>query len=172
MGWFDGASVVSSRSHRSSSGGYFVRKRSPSGRSTVYYTTHPRHSSPAVFNLGSHSNRSSASIFSSSSSSRRARPRSGFVQRIISRIRRLLRDIYRYARKHPIKTFLLVIVPLITAGILPRLLAAAGIRLPRGLIRQTAKYSSAASSTAGTLSDVGKIGGSLAGLVSLAKVLF
>lgn len=46
----------------------------------------------------------------------------------------MFRDIYRYARHHPIKVLLLVIVPLLTSGVLPKLLAMVGIRLPHGLI--------------------------------------
>jgi hypothetical protein len=53
---------------------------------------------------------------------------------MISRIKRLLLDIYNYARRHPVKVFLLVIMPLITGGILQKLLATIGIRLPSGLM--------------------------------------
>ncbi|KAL1858534.1 hypothetical protein Plec18167_003596 [Paecilomyces lecythidis] len=129
MGWFDGRS--SSGSH------YVVRRRSPSRRSTsgIYSSHHARHSAPSIFNIGSlghHRNRSTGSFFSSSSS-RRARPRSGFIQRLIHSIKRLFRDIYYYARRNPIKVFLLVIVPLLTSGVLAKLLAVVGIRLPSNL---------------------------------------
>ncbi|GAD96352.1 hypothetical protein PVAR5_5005 [Paecilomyces variotii No. 5] len=128
MGWFDGRS--SSGSH------YVVRRRSPSRRSTsgIYSSHHARHSAPSIFNfggLGHHHNRSTGSFFSSSS--RRARPRSGFIQRMIHSIKRLFRDIYHYARRNPIKVFLLVIVPLLTSGVLAKLLAVVGIRLPSNL---------------------------------------
>ncbi|CRG87938.1 hypothetical protein PISL3812_04960 [Talaromyces islandicus] len=125
MGWFDGSST--------SSKGYFVRKRSPRRSSSSYSVHHSRHSAPSLFSLGGHTNKSSSSIFSSSSSSRRARPRSGFIERMVRRIRRWLRDIYYYARRHPMKVFMLVIVPLITGGILQKLLAVVGLRLPGGL---------------------------------------
>jgi len=36
-------------------------------------------------------------------------------------------------RRHPVKVFLLVIMPLITGGALTKLLATLGVRLPRGL---------------------------------------
>jgi hypothetical protein len=52
---------------------------------------------------------------------------------MIYRIKQLLYKIYYYARHHPIKVFLLVIVPLITGGILQKLLAMVGLRLPRSL---------------------------------------
>lgn len=128
MGWFDGPS-------RSSSSHYYVRRRSPSRKSAGYSTYHSRHSAPSFFSLGRGGGRSSPSVFSSfSSSSRRARPREGFIQRTIRAIKRLLRDIYRYARHHPIKVFMLVIVPLITSGVLVKLLGMVGLRLPHGIM--------------------------------------
>ncbi|KIW17751.1 hypothetical protein PV08_04946 [Exophiala spinifera] len=97
------------------------RSRSPSRK--VYYASRPAYS------------RSGSSFFSSftggSSRGHRARPRSGFI----NRIRRFLREIYSYMRRHPLKVFLLVIMPLITGGALAKLLAQVGIRLPPGLQR-------------------------------------
>ncbi|KAL4896422.1 hypothetical protein BDV59DRAFT_106249 [Aspergillus ambiguus] len=124
MGWFDGRS--------SSSGYYFVRRRSSPRRG--YSTHHSRSSAPSIFSVGgsSRGGRSSPSVFSSSSS-RRARPRSGFVHRVVRYIKRLLRDIYSYARRHPIKVLLLVVVPLITSGVLHKLLSMIGIHLPKSL---------------------------------------
>ena len=45
----------------------------------------------------------------------------------------MLRDIYTYARRHPMKVFMLVIMPLITGGALTKILATIGVRLPAGL---------------------------------------
>ncbi|KAK2768842.1 hypothetical protein FQN54_000702 [Arachnomyces sp. PD_36] len=135
MGWFDGTSSVgSSRHHHHDSS-----RSHGHGHSRSYHKSHhSRSSAPSFFNLGGSSshhggNRSTTSIFSSSSSSRRARPRSGFISRLIHKIRRLLRDIYHYARRHPMKVFMLVIMPLITGGILQKLLSVVGVRLPKGL---------------------------------------
>ena len=127
MGWFDTRSSVSSSSHG------HVRRRSPSRRS-VYSSYHARSSAPSLLGGGgggSHRGRSSPSIFSTSSSSRRARPRAGFVQRVIRYIRNLLRDLYDYARRHPVKVFMMVIVPLVTSGVLQRLMRMIGVPLPR-----------------------------------------
>ena len=131
MGWFDTRSSVSS-----SSQGH-VRRRSPSRRS-VYSSYHARSSAPSLLggigggSGGSHrGGRSSPSVFSTSSSSRRARPRAGFVQRVIRYIKGLLRDIYDYARRHPVKVFMMVIVPLVTSGVLQKLLGMIGVQLPR-----------------------------------------
>ncbi|KAJ5157531.1 uncharacterized protein N7482_008631 [Penicillium canariense] len=175
MGWFDGTSS------KSSSGGYYVRRRGSPTRSQKgssssshkgYSTNHARHSAPSIFSLGRGGGRSrSPSVFSSfSSSSRRARPREGFVQRMIQSIKKLIRDIYRYARHHPIKVFLLVILPLLTSGVLPKLLAMVGLRLPHGV--------TSALGGAGAARGFGEMGGgggkglseSVNGLVSLAKM--
>ncbi|KGO76793.1 hypothetical protein PITC_089970 [Penicillium italicum] len=143
MGWFDG------KSSAVSSGGS-VRRRSsptPSSHSTHsrrskssksgYSTQHTRSAAPSFFGgLGGSrtGGRSSPSVFSSfSSSSRRARPREGFVQRMLRDIKRLFRDIYRWARRNPLKVFMMVIVPLLTSGVLPKLLAMIGIRLPHAV---------------------------------------
>lgn len=48
-------------------------------------------------------------------------------------LRRLLRDLAYYLKKHPMKVFMLVIMPLITGGALSGLLSACGIRLPVGV---------------------------------------
>ncbi|KAH8693536.1 hypothetical protein BGW36DRAFT_361393 [Talaromyces proteolyticus] len=167
MGWFDGTS--------SSSKGYFVRKRSPRRSSSHGYSTHHssgRHSAPSLFNLGGHTNKSSSSFFSTSSSSRRARPRSGFIERIIHRIKRLLRDIYYYARRHPMKVFLLVIMPLITGGILQKLLGMVGLRLPGGLMGNLANAGQGSRGGFGGLGSSGSngFGEGVNGLMTIAKM--
>ena len=53
------------------------------------------------------------------------------MQRVIRYIRNLLRDLYDYARRHPVKVFMMVIVPLVTSGVLQRLLRMIGVPLPR-----------------------------------------
>ncbi|KAJ5585299.1 uncharacterized protein N7459_005099 [Penicillium hispanicum] len=164
MGWFNGPS----KSHSYSASNGHVR---PSRKSYGYYSTnHSRHSAPSIFSIGRGGGRSSPSVFSSfSSSSRRARPREGFVQRMVRAIKRLFRDIYRYAREHPIKVFLLVILPLLTSGVLPKLLAMIGLRLPHGI-------ASALGGGASGARGMGEMGGgkglseSVNGLVSLAKM--
>lgn len=68
----------------------------------------------------------------SSSHSSRARPRGGYVNRILSQIKRYLRQLYDYARNHPVKMMMLLL-PLLTGGALAGVLAKFGIRLPAGL---------------------------------------
>ncbi|KAL2828664.1 hypothetical protein BDW59DRAFT_159463 [Aspergillus cavernicola] len=159
MGWFDG---------RSSTSGYHVRKRSPSRRSTSGYSTHHnRHSAPSIFSFsGSRTGRSSPSVFSSSSS-RRARPRSGFIQRIVRYIKKLFRDISSYARRHPIKVLMLVVVPLITSGVLLKLFAMIGVHLPKNIFGG----SSSSKSGGGDGGGMAGMAGNINGLMNIAKML-
>ncbi|KAJ5911280.1 uncharacterized protein N7473_000583 [Penicillium subrubescens] len=186
MGWFDGASS----STKSSSGGAFVRRRGSPTRSTKGHsssshhkgytsTHHGRHSAPSIFSLGrgTTGRSSSPSVFSTfSSSSRRARPREGFVQRMIHSIKKLFRDIVRYARKHPVKVFFLVILPLLTSGVLVKLLAMVGLRLPHGVASALGGAGGGARGFGGMEGAMGGVGGgkglseSVSGLVSLAKM--
>lgn len=50
-------------------------------------------------------------------------------------LKRLLRDLVYYAKRHPMKVFMLVIMPLVTGGALTALLARFGLRLPPGIER-------------------------------------
>ena len=102
------------------------RSRSPSRHS--HYSSRPAYA------------RSSSSFFSGlggggHSSSRghssRARSRSGFI----NKIRRFLREIYEKLKRHPFRTFMLVIMPLLSSGILITLLSKVGIRLPPSIQR-------------------------------------
>lgn len=57
------------------------------------------------------------------------------MQRMLRDIKRLFHDIYRWARRNPMKVFMMVIVPLLTSGVLPKLLAMIGIRLPAAITK-------------------------------------
>ncbi|KAA8652256.1 uncharacterized protein ATNIH1004_001160 [Aspergillus tanneri] len=155
MGWFEGLTTSSVR-----------RRRSPSRRST-YSTHHSRYSAPSIFSFGggSRSGRSSPSVFSSSS--RRARPRSGFIQRVVHFIKRLFRDISSYARRHPFKVLLLVVVPLLTSGVLQKLFAMIGIRLPRNLLGSLGGQSSQGGGGGGGGSGMAE---NITGLMNVAKM--
>ncbi|KIH88438.1 hypothetical protein SPBR_07739 [Sporothrix brasiliensis 5110] len=71
----------------------------------------------------------------SSSSYYRRSPRSNFMQRAYKKLKRLLRDLIYYAKKHPMRVFMLAIMPLITGGALTALLARFGLRMPQSLER-------------------------------------
>ncbi|KAI1640007.1 hypothetical protein F4809DRAFT_556132 [Biscogniauxia mediterranea] len=161
MGFWDGldsASVISrksshSRGHRSSSSLHKSKKsrsRSPTRPSKHHHRTSsgldsiweaesrassPRDSAASFFNLGNSSSRSFFSTGRSSSSFYRRSPRSSFLQRTYKKLRRLLRDLVYYAKRHPLKVFVLVVMPLITGGALTALLARFGLRLPPGVER-------------------------------------
>ncbi|KAH8675925.1 hypothetical protein BX600DRAFT_189793 [Xylariales sp. PMI_506] len=151
MGFFDswdGASVISRKSHKSKSSKHHKRSKS---RSTSRHRTksasnlgemfgldshyHKHNSSRgSFFNLGNSSSRSFFGIGRSSSYYKR-QPRANFVQRMYKQLKRLLRDLVHYAKRHPMKVFMLVIMPLITGGALTALLARFGLRLPPGIER-------------------------------------
>ncbi|RDW77067.1 hypothetical protein BP6252_05120 [Coleophoma cylindrospora] len=80
--------------------------------------------------------------FGGGRSHRRASPRSGYLKRMYAQLRRLLRDLLYYMKRHPMKVFMLVIMPLITGGALTGLLQRFGIRLPGGLERMLGMSSS------------------------------
>lgn len=52
---------------------------------------------------------------------------------MIHEIKKMIRNLVSYARRHPVKVVMLVIMPLITGGALHNILRQFGIRLPAGL---------------------------------------
>jgi hypothetical protein len=130
--WNDGLSTSRPRSrsrshsrdrHRSSSSKHYTSKPTYT-RSTSSFFGLPNTST------ASHHSSSSKRYYSGSS---RAQPRRNFTNRLITRLRRFLRDLYYYMRRHPFKVFILVIMPLLTGGALTKILSQFGVRLPRGL---------------------------------------
>ncbi|KAG8165414.1 hypothetical protein KVR01_005689 [Diaporthe batatas] len=71
----------------------------------------------------------------SSTSSYRRSPRPNFLARAYKQLKRLLRDLVYYAKRHPVKVFSLVVLPLLTGGALTALLARFGLRLPPSIER-------------------------------------
>ncbi|KAK0100270.1 hypothetical protein ONS95_008230 [Cadophora gregata] len=130
MGWFDGVSEIGSSS------GHHHRK------SSKHHSSHGSPRASSIFGGGDHRHNSSRSSFfgfnpshRSSSSFYKRSPRHGYLSRMYHKLRRLLRDLVYYMKKHPMKVFILVIMPLITGGALTGLLAKFGIRLPAGIER-------------------------------------
>ncbi|KAK7741373.1 hypothetical protein SLS63_000927 [Diaporthe eres] len=145
----------SSSKRRSKSGSVFLRpksrsrsrSRSPGARSIAASIfggdddrhRHSRHESNrgSFFGLP---NSSTKSFFGfdkhrSSTSSYRRSPRPNFLTRAYKQLKRLLRDLVYYAKRHPVKVFTLVVLPLLTGGALTALLARFGLRLPPSLER-------------------------------------
>lgn len=52
---------------------------------------------------------------------------------MVSQLKRILRDLFGYARRHPVKVFMLVVMPLITGGALHNVLRSFGVRLPSAM---------------------------------------
>ncbi|CAK7268448.1 hypothetical protein SEPCBS57363_003101 [Sporothrix epigloea] len=131
---FFGLDEKSKRHQRSESGSRH------GGKSTTGFFSLPNVSSRSIFSsfgrLGGGS---------SSSSYYRRSPRSSFLQRSYKKLKRLIRDLIYYAKKHPLKVFMLAIMPLITGGALTALLARFGLRLPQSLERMLGVGASAMS---------------------------
>lgn len=73
-----------------------------------------------------------ASTYSSHSYYKR-RPRDGYINRLLYKLKQLLRELYDYARRHPAKLFFMVVMPLLSSGALHGVLRQFGISLPRAL---------------------------------------
>ncbi|KAI9668268.1 MAG: hypothetical protein M1821_001088 [Bathelium mastoideum] len=134
----------SSHHHRSSSTqSRPVFVRAPSS----HHSHHSAHHSPSIFggstthHHNSHSRSfsptpSSSSFFfrpsSRSAYSSRRRPRDGYIQYLLARLRQLFRQLWSFVRRHPMRVLLLVL-PLVTGGALAGAMRGLGVRLPRGL---------------------------------------
>ncbi|KAI0538271.1 hypothetical protein GGR58DRAFT_312532 [Xylaria digitata] len=169
--WGDGASVISRKSHKSHRSSSHKHKRDKSrSRSQSRERRSKRHSSGlgdlfgedyskqnasrgSFFNLGNSSARSLFSTGRSPSYYKRS-PRANFMTRAYKKLKRLLRDLMYWAKRHPVKVFMLVIMPLITGGALTALLARFGLRLPATIQRMMGL----AAKTAGAGGGVGLMG--------------
>lgn len=136
MGFLDGdffggtsSTYGSSSRHRSRSG-----TRSTSGRSGYYARPSASRSSSYHGGNGSSSRGFFSSTGSGGSSHYKRRPRDGYISYLVHRLQRLLRDLWQYFRRHPVKAFFAVIVPLISAGgAVGGLLKGMGFRIPAGI---------------------------------------
>lgn len=136
-------------------------------------------------NLGGGSSKNSKSRTSffggRPSSYYRRSPRSNYLARTFKKLRRLLRDLVYYMKRHPYQVLMLVVVPLILSGTLAKLLAKFGLRLPKGLekalkavtgsarkIQTKTGSGSWSSSTGNILGGLGSLGGIL-GVIKMIK---
>lgn len=141
MGWLDGgrsysytegtrsrghSPARSTRSTRSTgSKGYYTRPSANRSSSSFFGTTNNR-SSSSFFGGNNNNNRSSSSFFGgfggasrgygSGSSHYKRSPRQGYIGYLFHKLQRMLRELWYYARRHPMKAFFAVIVPLLSAG--------------------------------------------------------
>jgi hypothetical protein len=86
---------------------------------------------------------------------------------MIRDIKRLFRDIYRWARRNPMKVFMMVIVPLLTSGVLPRLFAMIGIRLPHAI---TSALGGSSKARAGEIGGDRGMSENISSLMNIAKM--
>jgi hypothetical protein len=143
MGFLDGDFFGGSSSNYNHNGGTTSRQRSRSNtRSTSgrsgYYARPSNSRSGSHFGGASNHHQTSRGLFSSNgsggSSHYKRRPRDGYITYLVNRLQRLLRDLWAYFRRHPVKAFFAVIVPLISAGgAVGGLIKAMGIRIPPGM---------------------------------------
>ncbi|EFW99911.1 hypothetical protein CMQ_229 [Grosmannia clavigera kw1407] len=169
---FFGLESVNNKGHgrhaRASSSLYEYVEEAESKKHSAGHHSHSRSRSrsPAGFGAGffAQPNGSARSVFSSSgvggrpagASFYRRSPRSGFLHRTYRKLRRLLRDLLYYAKKHPLKVFLLAVMPLLTGGALAALLARFGLRLPPAIARMLGfgvRAAAASSDSIGVVSD-------------------
>ncbi|KAK7969933.1 hypothetical protein PG996_001630 [Apiospora saccharicola] len=199
MGFFDGwdgGSVISHKtSHRpkKSSSHKSSKSSKSSKRSRSHSPPRHRHSASTLEGLlggGSASHRhtsssrgsffglgnsSSKSFFgglgSRSSSYYKRQPRNSFVQRMYKKLKTLLRDLVYYAKRHPMKVFMLVIMPLITGGALTALLARFGLQLPPGIERMLGIAAKTASGDSfGLMGEAVRMAGGMGGSSSNKNV--
>lgn len=86
------------------------------------------------------------------------------MQRAYRQLKRLLRDLVHYAKRHPWKVFFLVVMPLVTGGALAGLLARFGLRMPPSLERMLGMASRAASGDGfGLVGDAVRMAGDFGG---------
>ena len=173
MGFLDGdffggtSSTYGGNSHHRSRS----NTRSTSGRSGYYARPSNSRSSSAFFG-GNDKYSSSRGLFSSTgsggSSHYKRRPRDGYISYLVHRLQRLLRDLWQYFRRHPVKAFFAVIVPLISAGgAVGGLIKAMGIRIPPGMGSVFATGGSSRGGGGGYYGSRGYGGSSSSGLGSM-----
>ncbi|KXL48557.1 hypothetical protein M433DRAFT_5535 [Acidomyces richmondensis BFW] len=140
MGLFDGRSYSdserlrthshpSSHHHSSQSRGYSPARSSASQG----YFVRPHNSRSASSSFLGGGGSTSRGLFGggSSSSYYRRRPRDGYISYLMHKLQRMLRDLWYYARRHPVKAFFAVVVPLLSAGgAIHGLLRQFGVRVP------------------------------------------
>lgn len=101
---------------------------------------------------------------SSSSSYYKRSPRKNFISRALKKLKHLLRDLIRHAKRHPFRVFMLAIVPLVACGALTALLARFGLKLPAYVERLiTTAGKAATGDSVGLVGEAVKMVGGLTG---------
>lgn len=141
MGLFDGRSVSYSAgdTRPASSRQNSTRAYSPA-RSTRSTHSTSNSNNKGYFVRPAATSRGTSNFFGSSSSSRgfgggssayKRSPRQGYINYLFHKLQRMLRELWYYARKHPLKAFFAVVVPLLSAGgAIHGLMKQFGVRVP------------------------------------------
>ncbi|KAJ5022711.1 hypothetical protein J3E72DRAFT_406814 [Bipolaris maydis] len=74
---------------------------------------------------------SSSSRHHSSTSRYKRSPRDNYMQHLYKKLQHFLREIWRYAQRHPYKVFFMIIMPLVSGGVLHKLARQFGVNLPQ-----------------------------------------
>lgn len=90
----------------------------------------PRRSSSRPGYARSHTGSSFSSSHRASTSRYKRSPRDGYMSYLYAKVRHFLREIWRYAQRHPYKVFFMVIMPLVSGGVLHKLARQFGVNLP------------------------------------------
>ncbi|PKS06491.1 hypothetical protein jhhlp_007239 [Lomentospora prolificans] len=155
-----------SRHHRrGSASSFFFGGGSGRHGSSIFGGNYGKHSSSksSFFSLPGGSRSSFFGLGNRSSYYKRS-PRKGFMHRAYKKLKEILRDIVKYAKRHPMKVFLLLLVPLITGGALTALLARFGLRLPAGIERLLGVATrAAAGDSSGLVGEAMRMAGGIAG---------
>lgn len=86
------------------------------------------------------------------------------------KLKRLLRDLVHWAKKHPWKVLFLVLMPLVTTGVLAGLLARFGLRLPQSIERLINLAGKAVTGdSAGFVGEAVKAAGTIGGAATSAR---
>jgi hypothetical protein len=86
------------------------------------------------------------------------------MQRAWKQLKKIIRNLVHYAKRHPWKVFFLVIMPLVTGGALTALLARFGLRMPPSLDRMVSMASRAATGDHfGLVNDAVRMAGDFGG---------
>ena len=89
------------------------------------------------------------------------------MHRSYKQLKRLIRDLVHWAKRHPFKVFFLVLMPLISGGVLTALLARFGLRLPKSLERLVGVAGKAVTGdTGGLVGEAMRMAGGLGGNAS------
>lgn len=86
------------------------------------------------------------------------------MHKTLKHVKRLFRDLVYYAKRHPMKVVMLVLMPLLTGGALTALLARFGLRLPPSIERMLGLATRAASGDGiGLVGEAVRMAGQLGG---------